>query len=188
MEVFHKPCLLTHKTWSFSFRISSVNVTSLLRIWPHLLQKSLMENLIFLRMVAFKVIWSKQVSRLKSHKFSNKPIIKNESHSIISTYAATIFTFIYYFYLLVWILRENFLFLLNFLFFFFTPKVCGVQFFINHKISQKWDMLLSQNGGGGGCISWKNVGLVIEASSEKNQWMIESEITFRQKTSIAIYL
>ena len=41
-----------HKKWSFPFRISSVNVIfskflQKLRIWSHLLKKSLMENFIF---------------------------------------------------------------------------------------------------------------------------------------------
>ena len=39
-----------HKKWSFPLRISSVNVTkfaSFLRIWSHLLKKSLMGNFIF---------------------------------------------------------------------------------------------------------------------------------------------
>ena len=38
-----------HKKWSFPFRISSVNVTKSavsLRIWSHLLKKSIMENFI----------------------------------------------------------------------------------------------------------------------------------------------
>ena len=41
-----------HKRWSFPLRISSVNVTkSALRIWSHLLKKSLMENFIFCAVV-----------------------------------------------------------------------------------------------------------------------------------------
>ena len=35
------------KKWSFPLRISSVNVTNFLRIWSHLLTKSLMENFNF---------------------------------------------------------------------------------------------------------------------------------------------
>ena len=39
-----------HKKWSFPLRISSVNVTNprKLRIWSHLLKKSVIENFIFL--------------------------------------------------------------------------------------------------------------------------------------------
>ena len=38
--------VLLHKQWSFSLRISSVNVTKS-AVWSHLLKKSLMENFIF---------------------------------------------------------------------------------------------------------------------------------------------
>ena len=44
------PVSTLHKKWSFPLRISSVNVTnffSFLRIWSHLMKKSLMENFIF---------------------------------------------------------------------------------------------------------------------------------------------
>ena len=39
--------LTLYKKWSFPVRFSLVNVTSFLRIWLHLLKKSLMENFIF---------------------------------------------------------------------------------------------------------------------------------------------
>ena len=48
-----------HKKWSFPLRISLVNVTGKLRIWSHLLKKSLMENFIFCaeKPVSFRAIY-----------------------------------------------------------------------------------------------------------------------------------
>ena len=38
VDFFCEPSL--HKKWGFQLRISSINVTGFLRIWPHLMQKS----------------------------------------------------------------------------------------------------------------------------------------------------
>ena len=55
-----------HKKWSFPLRISSVNFFRKLRIWSHLLKKSLTENFIFCAMYSamfyavslFPITWS----------------------------------------------------------------------------------------------------------------------------------
>ena len=55
------PVSTLHKKWSFPLRISSVNVTnffSFLRIWSHLMKKSLMEHLIFCAVLKEKYSWS----------------------------------------------------------------------------------------------------------------------------------
>ena len=65
-----------HKIWSFSLRISSLNVTSLLRVLWHLLKKSLMENFIFCAVYGYKffhIIWeSRQIKRTKEKALKNK--------------------------------------------------------------------------------------------------------------------
>ena len=47
------------KTWSFPSGISSVNVSSFLRIWSHLRKKFLKKNFIFcaVRFVSFRFVW-----------------------------------------------------------------------------------------------------------------------------------
>ena len=49
------------KKWSFSLRISAVNVTKL-RIWSHLLKKPVMENFIFCAVICSIRCWERDVS------------------------------------------------------------------------------------------------------------------------------
>ena len=60
--VSEKELKLLQKKWSFPIRISSVNVTkSAVRIWSHLLKKSLMKNFIFCAVNIFPMISKNQL-------------------------------------------------------------------------------------------------------------------------------
>ena len=62
-----------HKKWSFPLKISSVNVTksaSFLRIWSHLLKKSLMENFIFC-LVPKSMLLSPTVQWNQNYRWNN---------------------------------------------------------------------------------------------------------------------